>query len=110
MTQDFSWPGKPTDNGCIEAFNSKFPVECLNVHWFLTLADARQKDGGLAQRLHDLQKPFSDLNGRLLPSKLPDRLARGNRLDSADYGLRIDAMMTVEVGDGAGLSEVLDAE
>ena len=43
VTLDFSWPGKPTDNSYIEAFNSKFRVECLNAHWFLTLADAREK-------------------------------------------------------------------
>lgn len=40
---DFSRPGKPTDNGFIEAFNSKLRAECLNAHWFLTLADAREK-------------------------------------------------------------------
>lgn len=43
VTLDFSRPGKPTDNGYIEAFNSKFQAECLNAHWFLTLADAREK-------------------------------------------------------------------
>lgn len=43
VTLDFSRPGKPTDNGYIEAFNSKLRAECLNAHWFLTLADARQK-------------------------------------------------------------------
>jgi putative transposase len=40
---DFSRPGKPTDNGFIEAFNGRFRAECLNAHWFLTLADAREK-------------------------------------------------------------------
>jgi putative transposase len=38
---DFSRPGKPTDNAMIESFNSRFRVECLNEHWFLSLADAR---------------------------------------------------------------------
>ncbi len=27
----------------IEAFNGRFRSECLNTHWFLTLADAREK-------------------------------------------------------------------
>ena len=27
----------------IEAFNGRFPAECLNAHWFLTLDDARSK-------------------------------------------------------------------
>jgi len=43
VTLDFSRPGKPTDNAYIEAFNSKFRQECLNTHWFLTVADAREK-------------------------------------------------------------------
>jgi len=40
---DFSRPGKPTDNAFIEAFNGRFRAECLNQHWFLALADAREK-------------------------------------------------------------------
>ncbi|GAY23150.1 mobile element protein [Sphingobium fuliginis] len=43
VTLDFSRPGKPTDNAYIEAFNGRFRAECLNTHWFLTLADAREK-------------------------------------------------------------------
>ncbi len=51
VTLDFSRPGKPTDNAFIEAFNGRFRAECLNEHWFLTLADAVRKVGGLAQIL-----------------------------------------------------------
>ena len=40
---DFSRPRKPTDNGFIEAFNSKLRAECLNTHWFMSLADSREK-------------------------------------------------------------------
>jgi putative transposase len=43
VTLDFSRPGKPTDNAFIEAFNSRFRAECLNAHWFMSLADAQQK-------------------------------------------------------------------
>ncbi len=43
VTLDFSRPGKPTDNAFIEAFNSKLRSECLNAHWFMSLADAREK-------------------------------------------------------------------
>ena len=39
----FSRPGKPTDNAFIEAFNGRLRQECLNQHWFLSLADARSK-------------------------------------------------------------------
>lgn len=40
---DFSRPGKPTDNAFIESFNGKFRAECLNIHWFMNLDDARSK-------------------------------------------------------------------
>ncbi len=43
VTLDFSRPGKPTDNAFIEAFNSRFRAECLNAHWFLSLADTKEK-------------------------------------------------------------------
>jgi len=43
VTLDFSRLGKPTDNGFIEAFNSKLRAECLNAHRFLTLAGSHEK-------------------------------------------------------------------
>ena len=39
----FSRPGKRTDNAHIEAFNGRLRQECLNQHWFLSLANARAK-------------------------------------------------------------------
>ena len=39
---DFIDPGKPMQNGYLESFNGKFRDECLNIHWFRTLADARR--------------------------------------------------------------------
>jgi putative transposase len=43
VTLDFSRPGKPTDNAYMEAFNGRFRTECLNAHWFMTLADSQEK-------------------------------------------------------------------
>ncbi|MCR0984992.1 IS3 family transposase [Roseomonas pecuniae] len=40
---DFSRPGKPTDNAFIETFNGSLRDECLNLHWFETLAEARRE-------------------------------------------------------------------
>lgn len=40
---DYSRPGTPTDNAHIESFNGSFRDECLNVHWFMSLEDAREK-------------------------------------------------------------------
>lgn len=40
---DFSRPGKPTDNCHIETFNGSFRDECLNLHWFETLGEAKAR-------------------------------------------------------------------
>ncbi len=40
---EFSRPGKPTDNGLIEAFNGRLRAECLNENWFMSIEDAREK-------------------------------------------------------------------
>ncbi len=36
-------PGRPMQNGYVESFNGRLRDECLNAHWFATMADARQK-------------------------------------------------------------------
>jgi putative transposase len=40
---DFSRPGKPTDNCFIETFNGSLRDECLNVHWFESVEEAKEK-------------------------------------------------------------------
>jgi len=37
----FIRPGKPIENAYVESFNGKFRDECLNEHWFVSLADAK---------------------------------------------------------------------
>jgi hypothetical protein len=39
----FIRPGRPVENGFIESFNGRLRDECLNVDWFSSLDDARQK-------------------------------------------------------------------
>jgi len=39
----FIRPGKPIENGLIESFNGRFRDECLNLHWFTSLQDARRQ-------------------------------------------------------------------
>ena len=64
---DFSRPGKPTDNGLIEAFNGRLRAECLNENWFLSLADAKEKVA--AWKLHyNTERPHSAL-GSLAPEE-----------------------------------------
>ncbi len=43
VVMEFPRPGKPTDNAWIESFNGTLRDECLNVHWFDDLMDARRK-------------------------------------------------------------------
>lgn len=60
---DFSRPGKPTDNPYIESFNGKFRDECLNVNWFLSLEDAREKIEAWREE-YNRYRPHSSLNDR----------------------------------------------
>src|SRR5882724_3732120 len=39
----FIRPSRPVENGFIESFNGRLRDECLNVEWFVSLNDARQK-------------------------------------------------------------------
>jgi transposase InsO family protein len=59
----FIRPGRPVENGFIESFNGRLRDECLNVEWFPTLADAREK---LAQWLghYNHRRPHSALDDR----------------------------------------------
>jgi len=57
---DFSRPGTPTDNAKVESFNGRFRQECLNEHWFLSLADARSKIADW-RRYYNESRPHSAL-------------------------------------------------
>ena len=48
VTLRFIRPGKPIENAYVESVNGKFRDECLNEHWFVSLAEARRssKRGG----------------------------------------------------------------
>jgi putative transposase len=39
---EFSRPGKPTDNAFIETFNGTLRDECLNIHWFGSIVEAKR--------------------------------------------------------------------
>ncbi len=63
VTLDFSRPGKQTDNAFIEAFNGRFRAECLNAHWFLTLADAVEKLE-TRRRYYNEERPHSAIGNK----------------------------------------------
>jgi putative transposase len=60
---EFSRPGKPTDNAYIESFNGSLRDECLNVHWFSTLDDARAKLEAWRQEYNE-SRPHRALNNQ----------------------------------------------
>ena len=62
---EFSRRGKPTDHGLIAAFNGRLRAECLNVNWFLSLDDAREKVESW-RRHYNGDRPHSAL-GNLAP-------------------------------------------
>ena len=75
VTLDFSRPGKPTDNPFIESFNGSFRDECLNVNWFLSLEDAKEKIR-LFKEEYNSFRPHSSLSG-LTPNEVVQRYANG---------------------------------
>ena len=58
----FIKPGKPTQNGHIESLNGKLRDECLNLHYFEDLEDARRKIGRF-WREYNYERPHSALGG-----------------------------------------------
>jgi putative transposase len=60
---DFSRPGKPTDNGHVESFNGSFRDECLNLHWFENLEEAKAIIEAW-RRDYNESRPHMALNGQ----------------------------------------------
>ncbi|HFF2102542.1 TPA: integrase core domain-containing protein, partial [Pseudomonas aeruginosa] len=60
-------PGKPTQNAFIESFNGKFRDECLNEHWFCSLAEARIRIAAW-RRDYNEHRPHSAI-GNLTPAE-----------------------------------------
>jgi putative transposase len=70
VTLDFSRPGKPVDNAYIESFNGSFRDECLNINWFLSLEDAKEKIEAW-RRDYNEWRPHSSLDN-LTPKQYAD--------------------------------------
>ena len=64
---DFIRPGKPVENAFIESFNGRLRDECLNVHQFTSIDDAKAKIE--AWRVdYNQRRPHSSL-GHLTPNE-----------------------------------------
>jgi len=59
----FIEPGKPIQNAFVESFNGKMRDECLNEHWFGTLAGARQTIEAWRRDYNEV-RPHSALGNR----------------------------------------------
>jgi len=71
-------PGKPVQNCYIESFNRTFRDECLNLHWFVSLADARRTIE--AWRVdYNRVRPHSSL-GYLTPEEFVDVQSLGGQV------------------------------
>jgi len=73
---DFSRPGKPTDNGLIDAFNGRLRQECLNENWFLSLEDAREKVESWRQQ-YNKDRPHGAL-GNMAPAEYASVMAKSS--------------------------------
>jgi len=56
-------PGKPMQNGHVESFNGKLRDECLNISWFRTLNNARERLAAW-KREYNCERPHSSLDYR----------------------------------------------
>jgi putative transposase len=64
---DFIRPGKPVENAFIESFNGRLRDECLNVHQFTSIDDAKAKIEGWRID-YNQRRPHSSL-GHLTPNE-----------------------------------------
>ena len=74
---EYIQPGKPTQNAFIESFNGTFRDDCLNLHWFLSLADARRTIEAWRKDYNE-ERPHSSL-GRRTPYEFKRELVNERR-------------------------------
>jgi len=84
----FIRPGKPNENAYIESFNGKFRDECLNEHWFISLAHARSVIE--AWRIeYNTERPHSSLSN-LTPEEFARTIGENEVSLTADSTLSSD--------------------
>jgi putative transposase len=73
VSLSFIRPGKPNDNAYIESFNGKFRDECLNEHWFTSIAHAREVIEGWRIE-YNVERTHSSL-GNITPEEFARKIA-----------------------------------
>ena len=77
----FITPGRPMENGFIESFNGTLRAECLDVHWFATLTEAKQVIEDWRQEYNE-SRPHRSL-GERTPSEFACQIALKGDLPSS---------------------------
>ena len=75
---DFSRPGKPADNAYVESFNGTLRAECLDAHWFGTLAEAKESIEAW-RREYNASRPHRAL-GERTPNEFANEVAASRNL------------------------------
>jgi len=78
-------PGKPNQNAYIESFNGRFRDECLNEHWFTTVAHAKVVIETWRREYND-ERPKKALGG-LTPTAYARQLTTGQKTAKVTAGL-----------------------
>ena len=78
-------PGKPTQNAYIESFNGRFRDECLNEHWFTSLAHAQVVIEAW-RREYNEERPKKGLGG-LTPAAYAQQLTAKTKTAKVTAGL-----------------------
>jgi putative transposase len=78
-------PGKPTQNAYIESFNGRFRDECLNEHWFTSLAHAQVVIEAW-RREYNEERPKKGLGG-LTPAAYAQQLTARTKMAKVTAGL-----------------------
>jgi putative transposase len=91
----FILPGKPVENAYVESFNGKFRDECLNEHWFTSLAHARDVIEQWRQDYNEV-RPHSSL-GNETPARFARRAEAQLRSPTAPFAAPQGQDMGVEL-------------
>ena len=75
--------GKPVENAYVESFNGKFRDECLNEHWFTSLAGARDVIEGWRRDYNEV-RPHNSL-GNMAPAEFARRARAEPRSPTAPF-------------------------
>jgi putative transposase len=81
----FIQPGKPVQNAFVESFNGTLRDECLNLHWFVSLPDARRTIEAWRQDYNRV-RPHSSL-GRRTPAEFASQHPEGDLVTISSAGV-----------------------